>query len=650
MGVGVTQDVTIPIAWEPQVVSKKENSLMRGEGAWWLGLMGRLKPGTTSEQVRVHLEHAFYLSVAEYHAARQAQAQGRGERPIPDLNSKLYPKLYLDAGAQGDIGGRRFLAPSLYLLQAVVGLVLLIACANVANLFLARAATRRKEMALRLAVGASWWRISRQLITESLLLSILAGAVGILLAIWVEHAIPWVSAWGDWMNGISLRLDWRVLGFTTGLSLGTAICFGLAPLYQLKKTEMGTALKDGERISGAASRSLLGRTLVVCQLAVSLSILMGAGLLVRTLLNLQHVETGFNVHNLLLFRIQPELSGYEGETLARFYARLVERLETIPGVNAVTFSDIPLLAQSSSVYGLYLLDALQAPPDAGGVLQPSGLVYVNNVRENFLEVMQIPLLTGRTLNSRDDAKAPRVAVINQALARKFFPNENPIGKRFAFDPTKPDSVEIIGLAKDAKYTRQRDEVPPTAYLSWRQDLGDEYTFELRTRGNASALIPVVRQTVRELDAQLPITEVKTQVQQANETLRMDRLFTRLLTLFGALAQLLASIGLFGIMAYSVSRRTREIGTRMALGATRRDMLTLVMRQGIGLALAGILLGLIGAFITSRLFESRLYGISRFDPVAFLSVSTLLIAIAALASWLPARRAARVDPMAALRCE
>jgi hypothetical protein len=259
MGVGAAQDVTIPMAWEPQVVSKKEYSLMNGEGAWWLRLMGRLKPEATAEQARVQLEHAFYLSIAEYHTARQAEAQLRGEKRIPDLEPKLCPKLYLDAGAQGEMDERRFLAPSLYLLQGVVGLVLLIACANVANLLLARAATRQKEVALRLAVGASWWRISQQLITESLLLSALGGALGVLLAIWVQHAIPWVGDWGDWMNSTSLKLDWRVLGFTAALSFCSAIGFGLAPLCRLTKVDMGTALKDGERTSSVASRSLLAQ-------------------------------------------------------------------------------------------------------------------------------------------------------------------------------------------------------------------------------------------------------------------------------------------------------------------------------------------------------------------------------------------------------
>jgi predicted permease len=651
MGVGSTQDVTIPIAWEPQVVSNKEYSRMYGAGAWWLRLMGRLKPEATAEQARLQLEEAFHRSVAEYHAARQAEARANGESPISELDPKLYPRLLIDAGGQGEMDGRRFFAPSLFLLQGVVGLVLLIACANVANLLFSRAATRQKEVALRLAIGAGRWRLIRQLLTESVLLSALGGALGVLLAIWLQHGLLAVSDWGsDSLIGLAAKLDWRVLGFTTGLSLLTGICFGLAPAWQFTKVDMGPALKDSGRNSSAASRSFLSRCLVVSQLALSLLIMVGAGLLVRTLLNLQRVEPGFNMSNLLLFRIQPDLLGYQRENLALFYGRLAERLEVIPGVQAVTFSDIPLLSQWSSSYALYLPNALNAAPDSQGMIQPSGLVCVDNVRENFLDVMQIPLLAGRTLRSQDDAKAPRVAVVNQSLAHKFFPNENPIGKRFAFDSKKPDSVEIVGLAKDAKYTRQRDEIAPTAYLPWQQDLSGEVTFELRTKGDPTAMIPSVRQAIRQVDGLLPVTDIKTQVQRANETLRMDRWFAKLLTLFGVLAALLASIGLFGIMAYAVSQRIREIGIRMALGATRHDVLKLVVRQGMTLVWIGIALGLVATLLCTRVIQSRLYGITPSDPFTLVIVSALLIVVAMLASWLPARFAARVEPIVALRNE
>jgi len=613
--------------------------------------MGRLNPGATAEQARAQLESIFLQSVVEHRAARQTEARAAGGNAINELDPRFYPRLFLDPGGKGELEARRSYAPSLYLLQGVVGLVLLIACGNVANLLFSRAASRQKEIALRLALGASRWRLIRQLLTESVLLSVLGGALGFLLALWIKNGLLAVSDWGGGgTNGLAPEPDWRVLGFTTALSLLTGICFGLAPAWRSTKVDLGPTLKDSGRASSAASHSLLSRGLVVSQLALSLLLMAGAGLFVRTLLNLQRVDPGFNPHHLLLCRIQPELLGYKEGNLARLYQQLAERLEAVPGVQAVSFSDIPLLAQWSSLYGIYQRSALNAPPDSEGLIKPSGYIYVNNVRENFLEVMQIPLLAGRTLKPQDDAKAPRVAVVNQVFASKYFPNENPIGKRFAFDPKKPDSVEIIGLAKDAKYTRQRDEIPPTAYLSWQQDLSGELTFELRTKGEPAAFITSVRQAMREVDGHLPVTDIKSQVQQAGETLRMERLFARLLTLFGVLAQLLASIGLFGVMAYAVSQRTREIGIRMALGAARRDVLAMVLRQGLTLTLIGLMLGLAGALAFTRVLQSRLFDVSPSDPVTFVAVSALLIVIALLACWLPARRATRVDPMEALRCE
>ncbi len=599
MDFGSTQDVTIPIAWEPQVVIKKEYSRMYGEGMWWLRLMGRLKPEATVEQARAQLENAFYQSVVEHRAARQAQARTTRGEAIKELDPKLYPRLFLDPGGQGEMDARRSFAPSLYLLQGVVGLVLLIACANVANLLFSHAASRQKEVALRLALGASRWRLIRQLLTESVLLSALGGALGVLLAIWIKNALLAVSDWGGGgMSGLAQRLDWRVLGFTTGLSLLTGILFGFTPAWRSTKVDLAPTLKDSGRGSNAPSRSLLSRGLVVSQVALSLVLLVGAGLFVRTLLNLQRVDPGFNVRNLLLFRIRPELLGYKDEKLGRLYQQLAERLEAVPGVQAVSFSDMTLLAQWSSSYGVYLRSALDATPDSEGRIKPSGDAYINNVRENFLEVMQIPLLAGRTLKAQDDAKAPRVAVVNQTFAKKYFPNENPVGKRFAFDPKKPNAVEIIGLAKDAKYASQREDIPPTAYLSWRQDLSSEVTFELRTADDPTAVIASVRQAVREFDAHLPLENIKTQAQQADQNLRMERLFAKLLTLFGGLAQLLASIGLFGVMAYAVSQRTREIGIRMALGAVRRDVLAMIIWQGITLVLLGIALGLVAAFFST----------------------------------------------------
>jgi predicted permease len=422
--------------------------------------------------------------------------------------------------------------------------------------------------------------------------------------------------------------------------------------------DLAPSLKDNARGSSAASRSLLSRGLVVTQVALSLLLLIGAGLFLRTLLNLQRVEPGFNTRNLLLFGVQPGLIGYKDEKLSQLYQEMAERIEAVPGAQAVTFSRMTLLAHGSSSRGVFLRGALSAPPDSEGRIKTSGEGYVNHVRENFLEAMEIPLLAGRSLKPQDDAKAPKVVVVNQTFANKYFPDENPIGKRFTFDTKKPDEIEIIGLARDAKYTRQRDEIPPTVYIPWRQDLRAMagVTFEVRTAGDPNAAVAAVRQAVREVDGNLPLNNVKTQVEQAEETLRMERLFAKLLSLFGLLAQQLASIGLYGVMAYSVSQRTNEIGIRMALGANQRDVLKMVLRQGMALTIIGVVLGLAGAYVVTKYLESKmnlnnmLFGVKVSDPLTYGLIAAFLTLVALLACFIPARRATKVDPMVALRCE
>ncbi|HMG76364.1 MAG TPA: ABC transporter permease [Pyrinomonadaceae bacterium] len=659
MDAGSTQDVTIPIAWEPSMYVDRQRSYLNGAGVWWLRLMGRLKPGATAERARAQLENAFLQSVIEHRTARQTEAQSSGGNAVKNLEPQQYPRLFLDPGGQGEMNSRRQFAPSLYLLLGIVGMVLLIACANVANLLLSRAASRQKEIALRLALGASRWRLIRQLLTESVLLAAMGGTVGILFALWIKDGLLSVGVWGGrGMRALEPQLDWRVLGFTLALSLLTGLVFGLAPAWRSTKLDLTPTLKDSGRGSSASTRSLLSSSLVVLQVSLSLLLLIGAGLFVRTLLNLQRVDPGFNTRNLLLFGIQPGLAGYKGDKLVQLYQQLGERLEAVPGVQAVTFSRTTLLSQSMSSRDVYLRRDLSAPPDSEGRIKASGEGYIHNVRENFLETMEIPLLAGRTLKPQDDAKAPKVAVVNQTFASKYFPNEDPIGKRFTFDSSKPDEVEIVGLAKDAKYTRQRDDFPPTAYSSWRQELNGMRgaTFEVRTTGDPTAAVAAVRQAVREVDANLPLNSVKTQIEQADETLRMERLFAKLMTLFGLLAQQLAAIGLFGVLAYAVSRRTHEIGIRMALGAERGDVLKMILLQGMTLALIGVGLGLAGAYVLTRYLESQLnlqsmlYGVKVNDPLTYGVIAAGLTLVAAVACYIPARRATKVDPLVALRYE
>ncbi|MFN0121670.1 MAG: ABC transporter permease, partial [Blastocatellia bacterium] len=443
MDIGSTQDVTIPVAWEPPLHIDPQRSRQYGAGQWWLRVMGRLKPGATREQVRAQLEGIFQQSVVEHRTARTAQAQATGGSAISPLNPQDYPRLVLDPGGQGEMGTRQYYAPSLYLLLGVVGLVLLIACANVANLLLARAAGRQKEIGVRLALGASRGRLMRQLLTESLLLSAVGGALGLVFALWIKDGLLAVSDWGP--RALEAKLDWRVLSFTLGLSLLTGIIFGLAPACRAARVDLTPTLKDSGRGSSAATRSLLSRGLVVMQVALSLLLLIGAGLFVRTLLNLQRVDPGFNTRNLLLFSVSPGLVGYKEERLVNLLERMTERLETIPSVQRVTFSNPPLLARNSSGRAVFLRSALAAAPDANGRIKPSGPTNVMQTRENFLAAMEIPLLAGRTFNVQDDARAPKVVVVNQTFANKYFPNENPIGKRFTSDPQKPDEIEIIGL-------------------------------------------------------------------------------------------------------------------------------------------------------------------------------------------------------------
>jgi len=643
--VGSSQDVSLPLAWEPQI--NAESSNLAGAGVWWLRLMGRLKPGATMAQAQATLAGPFQQSVLEHRALRRTDAGAA----LRTLEPSDLPKLGVDSGSQGEMNSRRWLQSPLRLLAGVVGVVLLIACANVANLLLVRASSRKKEIAVRLALGASRWRLVRQLLTESVLLAAVGGALGVLFAFWIKDGFLLVTEWaGREMSALNPRLDLRVLGFTLGLSFLTGIIFGILPALRATNLDLTPALKDAGRNSSGIGRSWLSKSLVVVQVSLSVLLLIGAGLLIRTLRNLQHVDMGFNTNNLLLFKIEPSMLGYKDEKLADLYQRSFSRLEAVPGVQSVTFSRSPLLAQSSWTSSVYVHG------DNGANGQPrESNTKVHSVRENFFNTMEIPLLLGRGLAEQDDARATRVAVVNQAFVKAHFPNENPIGKRFGFEPAKPDEIEIVGLVRDAKYTSQRDEIEPTVYQSWRQVLRRMTfaTFEVRTAGDPAAAVAGIRQAMHEVDSNLPLSDVRTQAQQANDTLSLERMFAKLLTLFGLIAQQLAAIGLYGVMAYVVSQRTHEIGIRMALGADRRNVLMMVVRQGMVLTLVGIALGLAAAYVLTKYLESltsMLFGVEPRDPWTFAVIAVVLGAVALIACLVPARRATKVDPLRALRYE
>jgi len=650
MDLGTSMDVAIPMGWETQVDG--ERSEFMGAGDWWLRIMGRLKPGATIEQAQASLDLAFQQSALDHREARQIQRRARGQQPISQLEPKDYPHLGAISGSRGEMNGRQFFIKPLRLLLGVVAMVLLISCANVANLLLVRASSRQKEIAVRLAMGASRWRLIRQLLTESVLLSALGGTVGILIALWIKDSLISVYDWAGHENSINPRLDLRVLAFTFGLSFLTGIVFGIVPALRATRVDLTPTLKDTGRGSSATTRSFLSRSLVVAQVSLSLLLLIGAGLFVRTLINLQRVDPGFNEENLLLFNIDPSLLGYKDDRLRNFYNQVFARLEAVPGVRAVTFSRMPLLSQGASS-GTF--DLPNAKPGPDGRVPQTAEVYFHEVRENFFEAMGIPLLLGRTFTAKDDLKAPKVAVVNQTFADRLFPGVNPIGQRFSMDIARPDPIEIIGLVRDAKYTSQRNEVPATMYRAWLQTPAaiNSMTFEVRTAGDPKAYVGAIRQAIRELEPNLPLDRIKTQIEQADETLSMERLFAKLMSLFGLLAQQLASIGLYGVLAYSVSRRTHEIGIRMALGANRGRMLTMILRQGMTLTLIGVAMGLGGAWVLTKYLgtlNSMLFGVQPRDPLTFMATAALLTIVALLACLIPARRAMKVDPMVALRYE
>lgn len=647
--VGYYPAVTVPIACEPLLRSENSSLGTANEpGLWWLHLMGRLKPGATYEQARESLNGAFQA------AALEVMPPPRDENEPAQLDPKDYPRLVAESGSRGMLDDRREYSATIYGLFIVVALVLLIACANVANLLLARAALRGPEISVRLAVGAGRWRLVRQLLTESVLLAALGGAVGVFFAFWSKSALQALTDkdTGFLPNGVDLSLNWRVLAFTLVISLLTGVLFGLAPAWRATSLDLATSLKQSRRTTGAVSR--LSKGLIVAQVALSLLILIGAGLFIRTLYNLQQVNLGFNQENLLLFRLQPEQGGYKDERLLQFYQRLFDRLDNLPGVRAATFERTPLIANDNWATGILL----------PGETEPRGTSR-QTARENYFTTMEIPLLGGRGFTAQDDQRGPLVAIVNQTFARKYFPNDDALGKRVTFRVSKRE-VEIIGIVADTKYTRQREEIKPLLYTPWRQEgaMIGKMHFAVRTTGEPTALADAVRQVVRELDGTLPVTEVTTQRARSQATLGRERLYARLLSFFGGLALLLAAIGLSGVLAYSVAQRTNEIGIRMALGAQAHDVLRLVIWQGMKLVLVGLVAGTAGGYALKRLVESKyvsredwlrqfgeqLYGVSAADPWTFSVIATLLTLAALAACYAPARRATKVDPMIVLRSE
>ncbi|HYV03708.1 MAG TPA: FtsX-like permease family protein, partial [Blastocatellia bacterium] len=462
-------------------------------------------------------------------------------------------------------------------------------------------------------------------------------------AYWGKDLLLTLRPWGGGELVLDLKIDVRVLGFTMAVSLATGLLFGLAPAVRATRVDLTPALKDNSRSVTGGSRSLLTKSLIITQVAMSLVLLIGAGLFVRTLRNLQNVDIGFNRENLLLFNIDPGLNRYERPQMGQLYQRLTDRLEALPGVRSATLSLIPLLSGRGQTRSISVQGRASASDDEDNA-------KVNSVGERFFETMEIPILVGRTFDSRDDAPAPRVAIINQTLARKYFGDDNPLGHRFGWGPETSGQIEIVGVARDSKYVDMRTATEATVYLPYRQSVPRFATFVVRTSGDPLTMASSIRDAVHEVDNNLPLFGITTQKRQADESLTQERLFATLSSFFGLLALLLACIGLYGVMSYGVARRTNEIGIRMAMGATTVRVTRMVMRETMVVVFIGVAIGLGAALAGTRFIASMLFGLMATDPVTIIAAGALMIGVASIAGYLPARRASKVDPMIALRYE
>lgn len=628
-------DFFVPISLEPLLrVQREKVSDLVNPGLWWVNVVGRVKPGVSEKEAQAELNAQFAAALRSFFTINAGNT---------------LPVLQLTDGSRGLHWTDRMFRRPIFVLLALTGFVLLLACANVANLLLSRGAQRQREMSVRMALGAGRVRVARQLLTESLLLAALGGCGGLLLGYLGRNALPQLlrNSWDA--DSIRVSFDWGVFACTTVVILATGILFGLAPAVFAARTQVSSSLKESAQTTTRRRRGLSGKALIGMQVALSTLLVVGAGLFLRTLTALNAQDVGFNTDHLLLFDINPPAARYPAGKDIALHQQLERSFASLPGVEQVTASDMALISNNRSNNDF--LPEVEANDPAKGEAED-----YQDVGSDYFSTMGIPIVAGRGFSRSDTATSPKVAVINRALAERRFPKQNPIGKLFrTFE--QPDGqarqtwIRIVGICGDARYSSLREEPPPQFYLPYvqQQEVGG-MTYQIRTTLSPAALAPILLRTVQSVDRDLPVTDLRTQREQIDATLTIERTLAALASGFGLLALALACVGIYGVMAYSVAQRTNEIGIRLALGAEPTRVRRMILRESATLTIAGVVVGLIAALLLARLVKSMLYGITPYDPVTLSGGVALLLSVALAASWIPARRAASVQPMQALRHE
>jgi predicted permease len=618
--------VFVPFSVQPVLIPRtRAGAILEATTEWWVQIMARAKQGISETRADAALSATLTASVQNSHMAKSGEAM---------------PRVQMEDGSRGENSAARQYRQPVAVLLAVAGLVLLLACANLANLLLALASSREREVAVRLALGAGRGRILRQALTESLMLSFAGGTAGFALGWASRNVIPKLMSRSPWdPTQLSARIDWGVLAFTAILSLLTGLLFGIVPAVKATRTQASSGLKEGAAAITRRRTGYVGKAIVVLQVALSTLLVVGAGLFLRTISNLNHVNLGFRVDHLLLFEISQPKATYPSPKDMQLHGEITQRLAVLPGVESITSSAIPLISGGGIVYPWEPLD---------NAAKVSEAVVTSFVGDRFFATMGMPIVAGHDFGPQESESGQTVGIVNESLARQTWGAANVIGRHFK---VSDKLYTTVGVVNDAAYNGLKEPPPPQLFLSYRQlPYVPGLTYEVRTQMPAASVAGALQKAVAGIDPNLPLIALRTQQQQIDASVGDERMFASLTAGFGLLALVLASIGIYGVMAYTVAERTREIGIRVALGARAGKILTMVLGETWRLTLIGVIGGLSAAFVLTRLVKEMLYGVKTYDPVTLASSTVLLCLVAFAAGFTPARRASKVDPMTALRHE